>query len=149
MADKVIQFPGIRSWNIKKIEELIDSKLTHDNPKVLNCLKEEIKNLVLKYYDDKEIVFKIPLPVGLTGEQARTIEESFHHAFTEYHEELRKQTHAIFTHWKKNRSLKSNHPLPSPAQPRPLQNSIVQTSACNLTTIRYLILSATYVDVII
>ncbi len=96
MADKVIQFPGIRSWNIKKIEELIDSKLTHDNPKVLNCLKEEIKNLVLKYYDDKEIVFKIPLPVGLTGEQARTIEESFHHAFTEYHEELRKQTHAIF-----------------------------------------------------
>ncbi len=96
MADKVIQFPGIRSWNIKKIEELIDAKLSHDNPQVLSCLKEEVKGLVQKYYDEKEIVFQIPLPAGLTEEQARTIEESFHQAFTDYHEELRRQAHAIF-----------------------------------------------------
>ncbi len=96
MSGKVIQFPGGKTWNLKKIEELIEQKLTHGDPEVLQELKEEIKTLIHRYYDDKEVVLRLPIPEGLTPEQIQAIEENFNKIFQQHHENLVKQTHAIF-----------------------------------------------------
>jgi hypothetical protein len=96
MAAKVIQFPGAKSWNLQKIDTLIEERLVHGNPEVLRELKLELKALVAKYYDDQEVVLRLPLPEGLSAAQVQEIEEQFHQVFQAYHEGLVKQTHAIF-----------------------------------------------------
>ncbi len=96
MAGKVIQFPGTKTWNLKKIEEIIEKTLTHEKPEVLEELKFEIKALVEKYYEDREVVLRLALPEGLNAEQVQEIEVNFNRIFQEYHDNLVKQTHAIF-----------------------------------------------------
>ncbi|BCR04544.1 hypothetical protein DESUT3_16130 [Desulfuromonas versatilis] len=96
MGGKVIQFPGSRAWNLRKIEEIIESKLIHDDPAVLLAMKEELKHLVAKYYDDREFEVVLPLPPGLSPEQFHEIEESFQRVFLEQNERLVKRAQDIF-----------------------------------------------------
>ncbi len=43
MSAKVIQFPNANERIAQMIDEIVDAKLTHDNPQVLDCLKVEMK----------------------------------------------------------------------------------------------------------
>ncbi len=96
MGGKVIQFPGSRTWNLKKIEEIIETRLTHNNPEVLDEMKEELKSLVEKYYDDREFEVVLPLPQGLSPEQFKEIEENFQRVFHQHNERLVKRAQDIF-----------------------------------------------------
>lgn len=96
MAGDVIQFPGAKSWNLKKIEEIINAKLTHENPDVLNELKAELKTVISKYYEEKDFEVRLQLPSGLTESQIQELEENFQNVFTEHHGALIKKAQAIF-----------------------------------------------------
>lgn len=96
MGGKVIQFPGSRTWNLKKIEEIIETRLTHDDPEVLDEMKAELKSLVARYYDDRDFEVVLPLPKGLDEQQVREIEESFQRVFFEHNERMVKRAQDIF-----------------------------------------------------
>ncbi len=96
MSAKVIQFPNANERIAQMIDEIVDAKLTHDNPQVLDCLKVEMKTLVEKYFTGEDVPATLVLPPDLSDEQFNMIEKNFIQIFQQHNEQMLRQTNAMF-----------------------------------------------------
>ena len=93
---KVIQFPRSTRRVSQLVDEIIESRLSHSNPQVLDCLKRELRELVEKYYNGEEFASTLVLPAGLSDAQFQTIEQSFQRVFQEHNERFTQRSNAMF-----------------------------------------------------
>ncbi len=96
MSAKVIQFPKSKHRATRMVDEVIESKLSHKDPQTLACLKVEMKKLVDKYFDERELEATLMLPPDLTEEQFLFIKQSFEQVFNEHSERLIRRANALF-----------------------------------------------------
>ncbi len=93
---KVIQFPRSTRRISQLVDEIIETRLSHSSPQVLNCLKRELRGLVEKYYNGEEFASTLVLPAGLSDSQFKTIEQSFQRVFLEHNERFTQRSNAMF-----------------------------------------------------
>jgi septum formation topological specificity factor MinE len=96
MAAKIIQFPRSRERVSKLVDEILETRLTHSNPDVLLCLREELKELIEKYFPSEEFTATLILPGDLTEAQFKTIEENFQAVFQEHNDRMIRRANALF-----------------------------------------------------
>ena len=96
MCAKVIQFPKSKTRASQLVDEVIESKLPHKDPETLRCLKVEMKKLVDKYFDEREMEATLMLPPDLTEAQFLFIKQSFEEVFNEHSERMIRRANALF-----------------------------------------------------
>lgn len=93
---KVIPFPQTPKKMTQLVDEILDSRLTHRDPEVLQCLKKELKGLVEQYFTGEEFAATLILPADLNSVQFQTIEQNFQKIFQEHNEQMIRKTNALF-----------------------------------------------------
>jgi hypothetical protein len=96
MTAKIIQFPRSRERVSKLVDEILETRLTHHNPAVLRCLRQELKELVEKYFPAEDFSATLILPGDLTEAQFKIIEENFHSLFQEHNDRMIRRANALF-----------------------------------------------------
>ena len=93
---KIIPFPETRKHASSLVDDIIDLRMGHKHPAVLDCLKKEMKNLVLKYFNNEEISASLILPADLTEDQFQMIEQSFKKTFQEHNNRMVNRANDLF-----------------------------------------------------
>ena len=96
MSAKVIQFPKTKNRATQLVDEVIEKKLSHKDPEILSCLKVEMKKLVEKYFDEREMEATLMLPPDLTEEQFLFIKQSFETVFNEHSDRMIRRANSLF-----------------------------------------------------
>ena len=96
MAAKIIQFPRSRERVSKLVDEILETRLTHSNPDVLRCLRNELKELIEKYFPAEDFTATLILPGDLTEEQFKFIEKNFHSVFQEHNDRMIRRANSLF-----------------------------------------------------
>lgn len=93
---KVIPFPQHRNQPAQLVDEIIDLRMGHKHPAILECLKKEMKILLNKYYSTEEATASLILPVDLTEEQFQFIEQNLQKIFKEQNNRTAKRANDLF-----------------------------------------------------
>ena len=80
---KIIPFPQARKQMPQMVDDIIDLRMGHKHPAVLECLKGEMKMLLEKYFSREEINASLILPGDLTDKQFQKIEQGLQKIFQE------------------------------------------------------------------
>ena len=93
---KVIQFPQPKKRVSELVDDIIENRMLHRDPEVLDCLKGEMKRLVERYFSGDEFTATLLLPPDLTDEQFQTIEKNFRQTFHEHNDRMLQRANAMF-----------------------------------------------------
>lgn len=93
---KVIQFPQPKKRVAQLVDDILESRLRHRNPEVLNCLRQEMKQLVERYFSGEDFTATLLLPADLTDEQFKSIEKNFQQTFEEHNDRMIRRANAMF-----------------------------------------------------
>lgn len=96
MSAKVIPLTGKKKELRQIIEEAVESNLSHKNPQVLHCLKEEIEKLLKKHFAQDAPEMTLTLPSDLTEDQFQAIRVNFKQVFSEHNKRMIQRSNSIF-----------------------------------------------------
>jgi|GEM_PF-1202955 len=96
MAAKIIQFPPSGERVSKLVDEILETRLTHHDPDVLSCLRQELKVLIEKYFPAEDFTATLILPGDLTDAQFKMIEGNFHSVFQEHNDRMIRRANELF-----------------------------------------------------
>ncbi|MEM9102531.1 MAG: hypothetical protein AAGB12_09410 [Pseudomonadota bacterium] len=94
MSAKIYDFPVKPKLIDKKIEEIVDDKLDHPNPKVLAMWRRRVKS-ILKNYQSEPFHFAVNVPADVTDEQLEQITHSIQITLTRYQKAMNRQKYQI------------------------------------------------------
>jgi len=93
---KIIPFPQATKNVSQIVEEILETRLTHNNPQVLRCLKRELQSLVERFFVTDEFSATLVLPADLNAEQFQLIERNLQEIFQQHNDQLVRRTNALF-----------------------------------------------------
>ncbi len=96
MAAKVIPFTSKKKQLRRIIEHAVDHNLSHKNPQVLQCLKQEIEVLLEKHFNGEAPEMTLKLPADLREDQFQSIRRNFKELFNEHNERMIRRSNSIF-----------------------------------------------------
>lgn len=96
MAAKILQFPRSPKRVEKLVDEILETKLTHHNPDVLRCLRQDLKGLIEKYFPSEDFSATLLLPGDLNEDQFKAIEKNFHEVFQEHNDRMIRRANDLF-----------------------------------------------------
>lgn len=93
---KIIPFPQVNNQTWQMVDDIIDVRMKHKHPAVLECLKKEMKGLVAKYFSKNEVSASLILPADLTEEQFKLIEQNVQKVIQEQNNRAAKRANELF-----------------------------------------------------
>lgn len=96
MSAKILQFPRSPARVAKLVDEILETRLTHHNPDVLRCLRQDLKGLIEKYFPSEDFSATLLLPGDLNETQFKAIEENFHAVFQEHNDRMIRRANDLF-----------------------------------------------------
>lgn len=96
MSAKIITLNARQKQIRELIDQSVDASLSHKNPRVLTCLKEDMETLVEKHFSSTPPEMTLPLPKDLNAAQYQQIKTNFQQLFSEHNEHMIQRSNAIF-----------------------------------------------------
>ena len=93
---KVIPFPKVRKQASQMVEQIINERMPHKPPEVLDCLKMEMTELVKKYFSDQDLALSLVLPNDLSEEQFNMIEKGIQETIGDHNQRMNNRANQLF-----------------------------------------------------